>query len=115
MKNILALAAIAAPLVSPAQNWSYNLLYDFGSKETSAVVATPVITLKDLFGVKGLNADIDAFGGIGLKTGTPVAGFALLSKSKAADRLDVYFGPAVTVQGGQPASFGLLAGLTIKF
>lgn len=112
----LALAAgiIFAGSRSNAQEFSYSLYYDFQTQSPAAVVTTRVTTITNVLG-KGIDLDVEAFGGVNLKNAAPVAGFMVVKRLKAADNLVVFFGPAVSVSSGQPTGFGVCAGFTLRF
>lgn len=114
-KLIPTATLFAVSAMSMAQTWDYRMIYDFKTRDTAVGVTTPITTLKDSLGIKGLTLQVDAFGGVSLNGGSPVAAILLLASAKAADRATVYFGPGLKVENSRPVSFVLAGGVSVKF
>lgn len=95
--------------------WGWSYYYDFKSKDSAAVITKPIFTATNLVGVKGLNMEIEGFGGVGLNGGKLIGGVAGIFRGKIADQVWLGVGPGVTTAAGKPLGFGVLGQISVKF
>lgn len=107
VKCFLLCALWMGAVGASAQDWGASGVYDFNLKETIVAPITKVSTLRNVFGIKGFNPDIDLFAGVSSKTNTPgVGGLAGKHFTIDADgRISVYLGIGLNVSGGQNFAF----------
>lgn len=114
MKRTIPLVLVAGVLFagsrSNAQSFEYTLYYDFSVHQAGAAVQTHLRSFENVLG-RNMALDLNAMVGAYFDSGTPFAGFSLTKGFDLAKGARGFVGPAFTVQNGQPASVGLVAGV----
>lgn len=112
MRFFIAITLFVLASFASAQEWTMNLYYGAGAKQTAYVTSKKFGQVDNVFGTKS-DLDVDAFFGA-FADGAPVTGFMLGKRFKAADNATVYVGAGPVVAQGRAIDWGFGFGISWK-